>query len=89
MYDPYAEDVFPIMLAIATQAERFTIGRGKELATHGTMIVYAETAPIGIKNMAKKRAPRFVVLVAMALPIIATIIRPKMWSERSSVFEAV
>lgn len=34
------------MLAIATQAERLTIGLGKLFAIHGTMIVNAEMAPI-------------------------------------------
>lgn len=77
------------MLAMATQADRFTIGRGKELAIQGTMIVKAEMAPIGIRNMAKKRAPRLVVPVAMALPIAATSIRTMMWIERSLLLEAV
>lgn len=89
MYEPYADAVLPIMFAIATQADLLTSGRGNEFATHGTMIVYAETAPIGIRNMAKNRAPRFVVAVAMALPIVAISMSAKMCSERSLVLEAV
>lgn len=81
--------MLPIILAIATQADRFTIGRGNELAIHGTMIVKAEIAPMGIRNMAKNRAPRLVVAVAMAFPIAATSIRTMMWIERSFVLEAV
>lgn len=77
------------MFAIATQADRLTMGRGKELAIQGTMIVKAEMAPMGIKNIAKKRAPRFVVPVAMAFPAAATSIRTMIWIDRSFVFEAV
>jgi hypothetical protein len=40
---------------------------------------------MGIRNMAKKRAPRTVVPVAMALPMAAISIRTKMCSERSLV----
>lgn len=39
---------------------------------------HAETAPMGIRNMAKKRAPRLVVPVAIALPIAASIIKQMM-----------
>lgn len=38
----------------------------------------AETAPIGMRNIAKKRAPRLVVPVAMALPTAAMSIRQMM-----------
>lgn len=47
--------------------------------------LHADTAPIGMRNMAKKRAPTFVVAVAMALPTTATSIRHTMWMERSPV----
>lgn len=40
--------------------------------------LHADTAPIGIKNMAKKRAPMFVVAVAMAFPTTATSIKHTM-----------
>jgi len=40
---------------------------------------------MGINNMAKKRAPKTLVPVAMALPTAATIIRPKICSDRSPV----
>lgn len=46
-------------------------------------------APIGIRNMAKKRAPRLVVAVAIALPIAAISMRTMIWIERSLVLEAV
>lgn len=42
------EAVFPIIFAVAMAAERFTSGRGKELATQAMMIWYADTAPMGI-----------------------------------------
>lgn len=85
------------------EADRFTIGRGKEFATQETMIwsediatlvsdfwnlerkegwqffcSQADTAPMGIRNMAKKRAPTLVVAVAMALPTAATSMRQMM-----------
>lgn len=40
---------------------------------------------MGMRNMAKKRAPTFVVAVAMALPTTATSIRHTMWIARSPV----
>lgn len=40
---------------------------------------------MGIRNMAKKRAPMLVVAVAMALPTAARSIRQMMWMERSRV----
>ena len=49
----------------------------------------AETAPMGIKNMAKKRAPSDVDPVAIAFPTAATSINPKMCSDRSLVLELV
>ncbi len=42
------------------------------------MVLQAETAPMGIRNMAKKRAPRFMVPVAIALPTAAMSIRTMM-----------
>lgn len=47
--------------------------------------LHAETAPIGIKNMAKKRAPILVVAVAIAFPTTATSIKQMIWMERSPV----
>jgi len=44
---------------------------------------------MGIRNMAKKRAPRLVLAVAMAFPTTATIMSPKMCSERSFVLADV
>jgi hypothetical protein len=41
-------------LQMAIAADRFTIGRIKELATHATMIWKAETALMGMRNMPKK-----------------------------------
>lgn len=41
---------FPTVLQIAMAADRLTVGRMKELATHATMIVNAGTAPRGICN---------------------------------------
>lgn len=49
----------------------------------------AETAPIGIKNMAKNLAPNFVVPVATAFPTAASNIRKKICKLRSPVFELV
>lgn len=68
----------PIMLAIAMLALRFTIGLGNELAIQGTMIVKADTAPMGIRNIAKYRAPSTDVAVVMALPTAAVSIKKKM-----------
>lgn len=48
------------------------------------MHLQADTAPIGMRNMAKKRAPKDVVPVAMAFPTAATSIRPIICSDRSS-----
>lgn len=114
------EAVLPIMFAMAMEADLLTIGRGKELATHETIIwsvifyhfsngnccqssfffsslrrseggftifldLHAETTPMGIRNMAKKRAPTLVVAVAMALPTAAMSMRQMMWIERSFV----
>lgn len=79
----------PIILHMAIAADLFTVGRGKEFATQDTMIWYAETAPMGIRNMAKKRAPSAVVPVAMAFPIVATSIKLKMCRERSPLREEV
>ena len=101
--------VLPIIFATAIEMERFTRGRGNELATQETIIwsvdtpslvrsrgalrllglrvipnraasvdLHAETAPIGIRNIAKKRAPMFVVPVAIAFPTAATSIRQTM-----------
>lgn len=44
---------------------------------------------MGIRNMAKKRAPTLVVAVAMALPKAATSIRQMMWMDRSLVLADV
>ena len=73
------------MLQIAILAERLTRGRGKELAIQERMIWNEETAPMGIKNMAKKRGPVDVVAVAMTLPRQASSIRQMMCRERSPV----
>lgn len=43
----------------------------------------AETAPMGIRNMAKKRGPTDVAAVAMTLPAQATHMRQMMWRDRS------
>lgn len=77
------------MFAIAILALRLTSGRGKEFAIHGTTMVKAETAPHGMRNMAKYRAPNVVDPVTMALPIAATTIRQKICRDRSPVLEAV
>lgn len=53
------------------------------------MDLHAETAPIGMRNMAKKRAPTLVVPVAMAFPTAATSIRQTMWIDRSFVLDDV
>lgn len=55
----------------------------------GWVDLQADTAPSGMRNMAKNRAPTLVVAVAMALPIAAMIMRPMMWRERSPVLEEV
>lgn len=68
---------------------RLTRGRGNEFATHATMMVYAANDPIGMRNIAKNRAPTFVDPVAMAFPIADISRRMKMWIERSLVFAAV
>lgn len=52
-------------------------------------MVKEETAPIGMRNMAKKRAPMLVLPAAIAFPTAAIIMRQKMWMERSWVLEAV
>lgn len=44
----------------------------------------ADTAPIGMRNMAKNRGPRDVVPVAIAFPTAARSIRPMICRERSS-----
>lgn len=49
----------------------------------------AETAPMGMRNMAKKRAPMFVVPVAIAFPTAATSIRQTMWIDLSFVLDDV
>lgn len=77
------------MLQVAIATVRLTRGRGKEFATHATMIVYAENAPIGIRNIAKKRAPVTVDPVAIALPTAEMIRRMAMWIDLSFVFAAV
>lgn len=46
---------------------------------------HAETAPMGMRNMAKNLAPIEVDPVAIALPIADTIIRQTMCNERSLV----
>lgn len=53
------------------------------------MDLQAETAPIGMRNIAKKRAPMFVVPVAMAFPTAATSIKQIMWIDRSFVLDDV
>lgn len=53
------------------------------------MDLHADTAPMGIKNMAKKRAPTAVLPVAMALPTAATSMRHMICSERSLVLADV
>lgn len=55
----------------------------------GQVDLQAETAPIGMRNMAKKRAPMFVVPVAIAFPTAATSIRQTMWIDRSFVLDDV
>lgn len=62
---------------------RWRAQRGDEQGSH------ADTAPMGIKNMAKKRAPMLVVAVAMAFPTAATSIRQMMCIERSFVLDDV
>ena len=59
------------------------------MATQPTTSVYVDTAPMGMRNMAKKRAPVEVDAVAMTLPAVASIIRQKMWMERSLYRAAV
>lgn len=71
------------MFATAIAAERLTKGLGNEFATHAMMIWYAETAPMGIKNMPKNLAPRLVVAVQMMHPTTLTIISEMMWIPRS------
>lgn len=66
------------MLQMAMAADLLTIGLGNEFATQVTMIWYAETAPIGIRNMAKKRTPVFVVDMTIILPIQDTHMRHMM-----------
>jgi len=56
------------MLQIAMQLERLTRGRMNVFATQATMTWYAQTAPRGMRNIAKKRAPVEYVPVATALP---------------------
>lgn len=89
------------MLQMAIAADRLTRGRGKLFATHATMIWHADTAPIlvkvsgngrlersythGIRNIAKKRGPVFVVPVAIAFPTAETTIKQMIWSDRSPV----
>lgn len=53
------------------------------------MDLQAETAPIGMRNMAKKRAPMLVVPVAIAFPTAAISIRQTMWIDRSFVLDDV
>lgn len=53
------------------------------------MDLQAETAPIGMRNMAKKRAPMFVVPVAIAFPTAATSIKQTMWIDLSLVLDDV
>jgi hypothetical protein len=76
------------MFAIATQALLLTSGLGKELAIQGTITTKALTAPMGMRNIAKKRAPMDVVAVAIALPIAAMSIKAAIWRERSLVLDA-
>jgi hypothetical protein len=95
--------VLPIMLQMAIAAERLTSGRGKEFATHDTMIwsggklvngagevgqvdLQEDTAPIGMRNMAKKRAPTTVVPAAIAFPTAASSMRQTMCKDLSFVF---
>ena len=47
------DDVLPTILQIAITADLLTRGRGNEMDTHDTIMVYALTAPIGMRNMAK------------------------------------
>lgn len=53
------------------------------------MDLQAETAPIGMRNIAKKRAPTLVVPVAIAFPTAAISIRQTMWIDRSFVLDDV
>lgn len=48
------------------------------------MHLQADTAPMGMRNMAKKRAPNDVAPVAMALPTAARSISPMICRDRSS-----
>jgi hypothetical protein len=65
-------------LQMAIAADRFTIGRMKELATQATMIWKAETAPMGMRNMPKNLGPTLVVPPTMALPTADTVKRQVM-----------
>jgi hypothetical protein len=75
---PYIEAQLPMALQMAIAADRFTIGRMKELATHATMIWKAETAPMGMRNMPKNLGPTLVVPPTMALPTAETVKRQMM-----------
>lgn len=66
-------------------AERLTSGRRNEFAIQERMIWYAETAPIGIKNMAEKRAGILVVDTTMTFPMTEMGMRIILWMLRSPV----
>lgn len=89
MYGPYMFALLPIMFANEMHALRLTSGRGNELATQATMIWYADTAPMGMRNIAKKRAGTLSVAVAMMLPTTDMSIRQAMWIDRSAVLPEV
>ena len=81
----YQVRILPIILQIAIAADRFTMGRRKLFATQVIIIWYADTAPSGIRNMAKYLAPVLRVETTMMFPTHEIINKQIIWIDRSPV----
>ena len=75
IYAPYTLATLPKNDPHATISALFSNGRGKLEATNFTMIWKQDDAPIGSKNIAKKRAAVFIVETMMTFPMQAISIR--------------